>query len=174
MVSIMHALLRGSYFKEARMRFVGALTVAVACALTIAVNAQDVKTKTEVKGDSGKAVTYSGCVRTGVEERSFVLDKVVPIGQTTDVTTSGNVTTTTTRTSYLLVPGETVTLQQFVGRKVEVTGVMVPAGESKTETKTKIDREHAPDVTIKEKSKSDSDLPQFRVTSVKHLADSCS
>jgi hypothetical protein len=163
-------------FKEVRMRFVGTLTVAVGCALAIAINAQDsaVKTKTEVKGDSGKMVTYSGCVRTGTEERSFVLDKVVPIGQTTDVTTSGSVTTTTTRTSYLLVPGETVTLQQFVGHKVEVTGVMVPAGESKTETKTKIEREHAPDVTIKEKSKSDSDLPQFRVTSVKHLADSCS
>ena len=157
------------------MRFVGALTIAVGCALAIGVNAQDtVKSKTEVKGDAGKTITYTGCVHTGTQTQSFVLDQAVPIGQTTDVNTSGNVTTTTTRTSYLLVPGQTVTLQQFVGHKVEVTGMMVPAGESKTETKTKIDREHAPDVTIKEKSKSDSDLPQFRVTSVKHLADSCS
>lgn len=158
------------------MRFFGALTVAVGCALAIALNAQDsaVQSRTEVKGDSGKMITYSGCVKTGTETQSFVLDKVVPLGQTTDVTTSGNVTTTTTRTSYLLIPGEKVTLQQFVGHKVEVTGMMIPAGESKTETRTKIERDNAPDVTIKEKSKSDTDLPQFRVTSVKHLADSCS
>ena len=86
-----------------------------------------------------------------------MLDKGVLLGQTGDVTTSGNVTTTTTRTSYLLIPGEKVTLQQFVGHKVEVTGMMIPAGESKTETRTKIERDNAPDVTIKEKSKSDID-----------------
>jgi hypothetical protein len=158
------------------MRFFGALTIAVGCALAIAVSAQDsaVKTRTEVKGDAGKTIMYTGCVHTGTQSQSFVLDQAVPIGQTTDVNTSGNVTTTTTRTSYLLVPGQTVTLQQFVGHKVEVTGVMVPAGETKTETKTKIEREHAPDTNVKEKTKSDSDLPEFRVTSVKHLADSCS
>ena len=157
------------------MRFAAAVTVAVGCALAISVHAQDsVQSRTDVKGDSGKVITYTGCVKTGTETQSFVLDKVVPVGQTTDVNTSGNVTTTTTTTSYLLVPGEKVTFQQFVGHKVEVTGMMIPAGDTKTETRTKIERDHAPDVTIKEKSKSDSDLPQFRVTSVKHLADSCS
>src|SRR5260221_8559097 len=116
------------------MRFVASLTVAVGCALAIAVHAQDrtTTTKTEVKGDA-KTITYSGCVRTGTEAQSFILDKIVPVGQTTEVGTSGSVTTTTT---YLLVPGEKIAFQQYVGHKVEVTGMMMPAGDSKTETRT--------------------------------------
>jgi hypothetical protein len=156
------------------MRFAATLT-AVVCAMGMAVYAQDstVKTKTETKGETGKMVTYTGCVKTGTEAQSFVLDKVVPVGQTTEVGTSGNVTTSTTTTTYMLVPGEKVTFQQFVGHKVEVTGMMIPGGDSKTTTRTKVEREGGPDSNTKETTKSDNAMPQFRVTSVKHLADSC-
>src|SRR5579862_932030 len=117
------------------MRFATSLTVAIGCALAIGVHAQDstVKSKTEVKGDTAKTIVYEGCMRTGTEARSFVLDKVVPVSRETEVGTSGNVTTTTTTTSYMLVPGDKVTFDQYVGHRVEVTGVMIPGGDGKTE-----------------------------------------
>jgi len=153
-------------------RVMTGLTVAFSIAFALAVQAQDSKvtTKTEVKSDSAKPVTYTGCVHTGTETRSYVLDKVVPVSNTTTVQgTSG--TTTTTTISYVLVPGEKVEFEQLVGHKVEVTGMLM-TGDTKTQTRTTIEREDAPDSQIKEKSK--TDMPQFRVTSVKNLAESCS
>jgi hypothetical protein len=150
-------------------RFITALGVALACAFALNVQAQETRSKTEVKG--ANTVTYTGCIENGTEARTFILDKAVPISRTTrseGVGTSGAVTSTTT--TYALVPDEKVELVTHVGHKVEVTGVMVPAGQ-KVETKTKVEREHGEDAKIKEKSK--SDLPQFRVTSIKQLAERC-
>jgi hypothetical protein len=73
-----------------------------------------------------------------------------------------------------LVPTEKIELQPHMGHKVEVTGIMMPAGDTKTETTTKIERENAPDTKIKETVKSDNAMPQFRVISVKPVADTCS
>jgi co-chaperonin GroES (HSP10) len=155
-------------------RWIASLTTALACAAALHAQETTTRTKVEVKGDEAKTVTYSGCLQTSPETRSFILAKVVPVGRTTttEVGTAG--TTTTTTTTYALVPGEKVEFQQHVGHKVEVTGMMVPAGDSKTETKTKIEREDAPDITIKEKTKSDDAMAQFRVISIKQLAESCS
>jgi len=72
------------------------------------------------------------------------------------------------------VPAEKVELQQHVNHKVEVTGLMIPAGDSKTETKTKVEREGAPDTTTKETVKSENAMPQFRVISIKSVAENCS
>jgi hypothetical protein len=146
----------------------------MALGIAFAAHAQETTTRTTTKtekGDRSQVVTYTGCVQTGTETKSYILDKVVPVGRTTTVGPTG---TTYSTTTYALVPGEKVEFQQFVGHKVEVTGVMVPAGESKTETRTKIEREGAPDTNIKEKTRSDHAMPQFQVTSIKHLADSCS
>ena|SRR5438093_7607136 len=154
------------------MRFVASITVALAVAFAAAMQAQEVKSTTKVSGDNVKPVTYTGCLQTGTETQSFILDKVVPVGQKTEVTgTAGEITKTTT-TTYALVPGERVELQKMVGHKVEVTGVLI-SGDTKTETKTKVEREGEKDVTTKEKSKTENALPQLRVTSIKHLADSC-
>jgi hypothetical protein len=121
------------------MRFVTSFAAALVCA-TIAVNAQDtVKTKTE--GDQSKMVTYTGCLGAGTETRTFVLDKVVPVTTTKEVAGTGG-TVAVTSTSYILIPGEKVVLQQHVGHKVEVTGMLIPEGDSKT--KTKIEREKRP------------------------------
>ena len=153
------------------MRFVASITVALAVAFAAAMQAQEVKSTTKVSGDNVKPVTYTGCLQTGTETQSFILDKVVPVGTKTEVTgTAGEITKTTT-TTYALVPGEKVEFQKMVGHKVEVTGVLL-SGDTKTQTKTKIEREGEKDVTIKDKTKTDA-LPQLRVTSIKHLADSC-
>jgi hypothetical protein len=150
-----------------------AVALSMALGIAIAAHAQETTTRTTTKteGDKSQTVTYTGCVQTGTETKSYILDKVVPVGRTTTVGPTG---TTYSTTTYALVPGERVEFQQFVGHKVEVTGVMIPAGESKTETRTKIERDGAPDTNIKEKTKSDRAMPQFQVTSIKHLADSCS
>ena len=154
-------------------RMFTSFAVALGCA--VALHAQDTTTttRTEVKGPEAKTVTYSGCMQTGVAPRSFVLAKVVPVGRTTtEVGTSG--ATTTTTTTYMLVPAEKVELQQHINHKVEVTGVMIPAGDSKTETTTKVEREGAPDTTTKETSKTENAMPQFRVISIKSVAENCS
>jgi hypothetical protein len=84
------------------------------------------------------------------------------------VGTSGTVTKTDT-TTYMLVPGERVEIQSHVGHKVEVTGMMMPA--SKTRTETKVENEHGSDTTIREKT--EHNMPEFRVISIKQLAESC-
>src|SRR5262249_23342165 len=158
--------------KEDHMsRYVLALSMALGFAIALHAQETTTRTTTKVKGDKGKTVTYTGCVQTGTETKSYILDKVVPVGQTTTVGPTG---TTLTTTTYALVPGERVELQQFVGHKVEVTGMMIPAGEHKTETKKKIEREGAPDTNVKQTTKTDHAMPDFQVTSVKHLADTCS
>lgn len=157
-------------------RSIAALAVAFGCSCVIAVSAQDTKTTTTTKTEGGKVetVTYTGCMQNGTETRSIILAKVQPVGRTTETTvgTSG-VTSTTTTTSYALVPDEKVEFQTHVGHKVEVTGTMIPAGESKTKTETKVERENAPDTKSKETVKTNEPLPQFRVMSVKDLNESC-
>ena len=156
-------------------RFIASTTVALACACAVAVQAQDttIKSKTKIDGKDAKVVTYTGCVQTGTETQSYVLQRAVPVSRTTrtEIGTSGPTTSTTT--TYMLIPGEKIELQKHVGHKVEVTGVMLPSGDVKSTTKTKIDREDAEDVKIKEKTKIDDAMPHFRVTSVKHLSESC-
>jgi len=157
------------------MRFIGATTLAFACAVGLAAQAQETTTRTEtrVKADDAKTVTFSGCVKPGTEAKAFILEKAVPVRRTTTeeaTGTSGVVTTTTT--TYALVPGESVELTGDVGHKVEVTGVMVPSGDVTKETKTT--RETAAGTRTEETVKREGSLPQFRVISVKHLAESCS
>jgi hypothetical protein len=157
-------------------RSIAALVVAFGCSCLIGVNAQETKTTTTEKTEGGKAttVTYTGCMQTGTETRSVILAKVQPVSRTTEtaVGTSG-VTATTTTTTYALVPDEKIELQTHLGHKVEVTGMMIPAGESKTKTETKVEREDAPDTKSKETVKTNAPLPQFRVMSIKDLNESC-
>lgn len=155
-------------------RFITSATVALSFAFAVAIHAQDatIKSKTKVKGDDVKTVTYTGCLQTGTETQTYILDHVVPIGTTTRVVegTSGAVKTTTT--TYALIPGEKVEFQGHVGHKVEVTGVLI-SGDVKTRTKTKIEREDAKDTTMRDKSKMENAMPQLRVVSFKHLSDKC-
>ena len=152
------------------MRFVTSLAAAVVCA-TLAVHAQEstTKTKTKVEGkDASKTVTYTGCLGAGTETQTFVLNKVVPVGQTTETTTDASGTTSATTTSYALMPSDTVQITEYVGHKVEVTGVLVPKGEMTAKTKTKVGED-----TQKAEVKTESDLPQFRVVSIRNVAERC-
>jgi hypothetical protein len=83
------------------MRFIGATTLAFACAVGLAAQAQETTTRTETKKvDDAKMVTFSGCVKPGTEAKAFILEKAVPISRTTTqeaTGTSGVVTTTSTR-----------------------------------------------------------------------------
>ena len=151
------------------------LTVALACAFGLAVNAQEhSKEKTKIKGGAAQTVSYTGCIATGAETTTYLLNNVVPVTKT--VEQRGTTGTVSTTTSYLLVPGsDTITFTKLVGHKVEVAGVMIPAGkETKVEKKTKLEREGAPDVKIEERAKTnEAVLPHFRVVSVKELPDPC-
>jgi hypothetical protein len=153
-------------------RRIAVLALVAGFSCTTAAIGQDstVKTKTKIKGDDAQTVSYTGCVQTGAETRSFVLNKVVPVGQTTETTAnSAGVASTTTTTTYALIPGDTVQITEYVGHKVEVTGMLVPKGEMSAKTETKVDG----DTTKKEEVKSESDMPQFRVISIRNLAERC-
>ena len=155
------------------MRIAVAITGAV-FTLGLVVNAQEttIKSKTETNGAEAKTVSYTGCVGAGTETRTYVLSKAIPVTRTTEtVGTTG--TTSVTETSYMLVPGPTVEVQEHVGHKVEVTGTLIPGGDSKTQSKTKIEREGAPDTTVKEKTEADNALPRFSVTSIKDTGERC-
>ena len=157
-------------------RLIGTAILATAFA-AVGVHAQDTTVKTTTKTEGGgKTITYTGCVQTAPETRSFTLDHIVPVSRTTVTEApgaNGAAETTTTTTKYVLVPGPTVQFQQFVGHKVEVTGMIVPAGDSKTRTETKVERDHGPDTKTTETVKRDNSMAEFRVMSIKHLADSC-
>lgn len=148
-------------------------SVAIALGFVAIAHAQDTTTRTETRtsGAQPQTVTYTGCVQTGTQERSYILDKVVPKTQTTtrDLQT-GN---TSSSTTYVLVPGERVQVQEHVGHKVEVTGMLIPAGESRTETRTRVEREDGDDTKSRERVETRNSTPQFRVISIKALNENC-
>ena len=152
-------------------RLISAITFAL-FATALAAHAQEttVKSKTKNSGGEAQSVSYTGCVHTGTEARTFVLDKVVPVSRTTttDLSTGDSSSTTT----YMLVPGQ-VQVQQHVGHKVEVTGTLVPGGDRKSETTTKTDRDDDKDSKTRTRTETKHAMPQFNVTSIKDLSESC-
>ena len=125
--------------------------------------------QTKVQAEHAKPMTFTGCLQTGTEAKSYILDKVVQTKTTEVVGTSGE---TPTVTKYDLVPSEQVQLEEHVGHKVEVTGVLVPPGkgEAKIKTESKLPGQEEKTEAKIEKGAT----PQFRVISIKQLADSCS
>src|SRR5215831_15944412 len=96
-------------------RNIAAVALVLGFAFTSSAIGQDVKTETKVKGDDGQTVTYTGCVGAGTET-------------TTD---ASGVSSSSTTTTYALVPSDTVQVTEYVGHKVQVTGLLVPKGEMK-------------------------------------------
>ena len=154
-------------------RFIATFALALG-SMTLAAHAQETTVKTETKSSGGavQTVTYTGCLQTGTQTKTFMLDKVVPVTKTTTVEGPGG-SATTTSTSYVLIPGEKVQLQENVGHKVEVTGTLIPAGDVKTETTTRVEREEGKDTKTRERTETRNAAAQFRVTSVKSLAETC-
>ena len=151
-------------------RFITSFAFALGCT-AVALNAQETRTKTETKNSGGapQTMTYTGCVQTGTQAKTYVLDKVVPVTKTTTTETPTS-STTTQSTSYVLIPGgESVTVQEHVGQKVEVTGTLIPGGDSRIETRTKTERDDAPDTKSRTTIETENAKPEFRVTSIKNI-----
>jgi hypothetical protein len=138
-----------------------------AALLAMHANAQSTETKTKVKTEHGQTVTYMGCVGNGTETRTYVLQNVTPISRTETTTASG----TTVSTTYSLVPEGTVELQQNVGRRVEVTGVLIEAGhgDAKITQRTKTNGKEEKTTTEVDRGS----VPQLKVLSVKPAAGTC-
>jgi len=85
--------------------------------------------------------------------------------------------TTVTTMKYVLVPSEKVDLRQNLGRKVEVTAVLIPAGDDRakieTKTKTEVNGKRSQDIETKEKVPQ-GPMAQLRVISMKQVAGHCS
>ena len=123
---------------------------ALVCGLGLTVHAQDskVKSKTRTDGDA-TPVTFTGCVQSGSETRTYILDKVVPVSRTTTTETTGTSgEVTRTSTTYLLVPGDKVELQSHVGHKVEVTGTLDAASAAAPVTADPPSAQNAPKVKV--------------------------
>ena len=153
------------------MKRMTTIALALSCASLLAPRAfaQSDEIKTRTKTEHASTVSYTGCVQTGAQSRTFVLDRVAPVRKTTEVNADGSTSTTTT---YALVPDSTVQLDQQIGHKVQVEGILIPAGhgDAKIRTKTEVNGKD-------EKSKTEVErgpMPQLRVTSVKPLGESCS
>jgi hypothetical protein len=151
-------------------RLIPAITFALVA--TVAAHAQEttVKSRTKSSGGEAKKVTYIGCIQGGTQSKTFVLDKVAPVSRTT--TTDLRTGESKTSTSFAIVPGE-VKVQEHVGRKVEVTGMLIPGGDIETETTTRIEREYEEDTEIRERVRTKNAMPQFQVTSIKDLGERC-
>jgi hypothetical protein len=66
LVANLHTLMNLNPCSEEQMsNYIATLTVALGCALGISVQAQDsiVQTKTKVKGEDARTVTYTGCMQ---------------------------------------------------------------------------------------------------------------
>src|SRR6266700_60805 len=88
--------------EELMRRFLIPFVIAIGCAavLDVQTGAQTSESKTRVKTEHAKTMTYTGCVQTGTETRTYTLQNVVPISKTETSGTAG----TTTTTTYALVP----------------------------------------------------------------------
>jgi len=150
-------------------RFITTFAVALGSAAMLAmhVDAQSTETKTKIKTEHAQTVTYMGCVGNGTETRTYVLQNVTPVSRTETTTASG----TTVSTTYSLVPEGTVELQQNVGRRVEVTGVLIEAGhgDAKITQRTKTNGKEEKTTTEVERGH----VPQLKVLSVKPAGGSC-
>jgi len=159
------------------------IAFAIAAAAVAGLPAQEIKTETRVKVDDAKPVVYAGCVGTVEGANSFILENAVPVlmkeTQTERSVDSAGLpqTKTTTTTKYVLVPGDKVDLRTSVGNKVEVTAILIPAGddhsEVETRTKTEVNGRRTQEVETKEKIPQGA-TAQLRVLSVKQLSDRCS
>jgi hypothetical protein len=144
-----------------------ALALSSASLLAVHANAQS-ETKTKIKAEHGQTVTYTGCIGSGTQTRTYVLQNVQPISRTETTHANGTVTSSTT---YTLIPEGTVELQQNVGRRVEVTGVMIEAGhgDAKITQRTKTNGHEEKTTTEVEREST----PQMKVLSVKPTGGSC-
>ena len=151
-------------------RFSTTLALVFGCAaLTVQhIQAQSTETKTKTKTDHASVVSYTGCIATSGQAKSYILQNVVPVERTTTERADGSSSTVTT---YALVTEATVQLAPQVGHKVEVQGILVEPGHGDAEVKTKTEVNGKDQKTKTQIER--GPYPQLRVTSMKPLGESC-
>jgi hypothetical protein len=153
------------------IRALSAAILMTVFAITVNGQSTTVTTTTKTKGEGKKqTITYRGCVQPETDTASYVLNNLVPVKRTTTIETPAGLESVTT---FELVPGPTVEFQRYTGHQVEVTGVLIPAGDSETKITTKSEGKHSDTKTV-ETRKTKGGMPQFNVISIKQLAESCS
>jgi hypothetical protein len=145
-----------------------ALVFGVTALVVPHLRAQSTETKTKTKTEHASVVTYTGCIATSGQAKSYVLQNVVPLERTTTQRADGSSSTVTT---YALVPEASVQLAPQVGHKVEVQGILVEPGHGDAEVKTKTEVNGKDQKTKTEIER--GPYPQLRVTSMKPLGESC-
>jgi hypothetical protein len=151
-------------------RFSTTLALVFGCAALMVpqIKAQSTETKTKTKTDHASVVSYTGCIATSGQAKSYILQNVVPVERTTTERADGSSSTVTT---YALVPEATVQLAPQVGHKVEVQGILVEPGHGDAQVKTKTEVNGKDQKTKTEIER--GPYPQLRVTSMKPLGESC-
>jgi hypothetical protein len=121
--------------------------------------ATKVKTETKVEVKDGKDVTLTGCVERSSNENGAEQYRLTNVADKTSE-----------RHSYILV-GKEGELAQHVGQMIEVKGKAADRsdGEVKVQTKTKVEREDAPDLKKEGETKVKGDLIELPLLGVKDL-----
>src|SRR5262245_61150529 len=102
MVVHVHLVLRIFLSRRKCMKYFATLTFALACVFGLAVagNAQETtKEKIKVKGGDAQTVSYTGCVATGSETSTYVLNHVVPVTKTVEGRDATGTDSTTTNSN---------------------------------------------------------------------------
>ena len=158
-------------------------TCLLALGFTASLAAQDTKitTKTTVDGDGAKPTVVSGCLMGG--PATFTLLKNSEgLAARENAGERGAVGTSGTVSAYSLTARDGVDLKAHVGKRVEITGVEIAAGdkddtaEVEVKEETKIERDDAPDDRVRARTELEVDrgpAPKLVVTAVKMLSSTC-
>jgi hypothetical protein len=185
------------------------ITCALAAGFAVSLHAQDstATTKTQVEADDARTVMATGCLQQAPTTKTFTLMGAVATGEdlesktrvSTDVDRDDVEVETDTRAeidrddrpvgtsgvmkTYELSPRAGVDLSAHVGKRVQISAVMVDAAkggdddaEVEIEEKTEVEREDAPDAEAKTETEAElprGDHAQLTVVSVKEIAPSC-
>jgi hypothetical protein len=186
------------------------MTCALAAALAASLHAQDTTTttKTEVNADDARTIVATGCLQQAPDTKTFTLmGAVAATGEdldaktrvSTDVDKDDVETKTETRVevdradrpvgtsgvmkTYELSPRAGVDLSAHVGKRVEISAVMVDAAAGgdddarvEIEEMTTVEREDAPDSKVETETGADlprGDRARLMVVSVKPTGASC-
>ena len=177
---------------------------AAVLALTAGLAAQDttVTSRTEIEADDATAVSLNGCLQHDPLTGRYVLAGATAVAGD-DVTTRTRVETDVDddevevevksrteaddavgtsgrRSNYTLLPREGVALLPHVGKRVQVSAIVVDPGEEDAEVeieeKTTVEREDAPDATRRQRTEVEIEgvgHGQYAVVSVKPLPGDC-
>src|SRR5262245_37247339 len=148
------------------LRFLYAWVVLIeGIGLGVAVGGQSSRSATTTK-EGVSEVTYTGCVAPLAQTERFVLQNAVPVSGATPPAAGTSGSTPRANSQYLLVARSADGFRPHVGHSVEVTGSISLAKVARDSQ----DRLRTNPNTHNERLER---LPEFHVTSIKSLSDSC-